>query len=237
MYCKYCGEVITDDSLFCQYCGRTLKPINIISRNKSLNKKTKEELITIIMRKDYTERKHTKKIQELKQELAKYKNHNDVSTENMIMVKSKGGEYYLSGDKNSGYRIIDSQNKAPTIDTLFQDVFCHSREFVDSVLVKKDSKWGLINPISGEIICDYIYDDISQLEEDYNTGSGAIIVYSNGLCGKIDCEGKVIIPIKYDEILSNGKVKYKGHWGIVEDGIEIVPCEYSLEELEQKYYG
>lgn len=75
MYCKYCGEKLSEDSLYCQYCGRKLEPINIVARSKSLNSKTKDELISIILRKDDTERKHTKIIQELKQELAKYKNH------------------------------------------------------------------------------------------------------------------------------------------------------------------
>lgn len=75
MFCMYCGEEIIDDSLFCQFCGRRIVSTNIISRNKSLNNKTKDELINIILRKDQIERKHTKLIQELKQELSKIKNH------------------------------------------------------------------------------------------------------------------------------------------------------------------
>lgn len=163
----------------------------------------------------------------------KYK---EIINSNTVLVKSKSGEYILAGNKSTGYEILNKQNKTPIIDTIFQDVFCHSRELVDTILVKKKGKWGLINSLTGIIICDYVYDDISQTEEDYNNGSGEVIVYSNGLCGKIDCEGRVIIPCIYEEIGSYGMVKYNGLWGIVKNGNQIVPCEFSFEELFDKCY-
>lgn len=89
MFCKHCGREIDNDSLFCQYCGRSLVSMNIISRNKSLNSKSKDELITIVLRKDQTERKHTKLIQELKQELSKIKNCENTNINSLIMINSK----------------------------------------------------------------------------------------------------------------------------------------------------
>ena len=234
MFCKYCGEKIDDDALFCQYCGRRIVSTNIIARNQSLNSKTKDELITIILRKDRTERKHTKLIQELKQELSKAKNIDNAN--NMVLVETKNGKYILEGNKSIGYRFLNPSNHNPLIDTIFQDVFTHDRELVDSVLVKKDGRWGLINPLKGTMICDFIYDDISQTEDDVNNGKGEITVYSNGLCGRIDSNGKVIVPLVYEEIGSYGMVKSKGLWGIFENGQEIVPCSYSFEELFNKLY-
>ncbi len=75
MECKNCGKTISDDSVYCQYCGIILdgSPKTII-RYRSLNDKTKEELIRIIMRKDKTERRNNKKIQELIKELSFLKN-------------------------------------------------------------------------------------------------------------------------------------------------------------------
>ena len=208
--------------------------MNIVSRNKSLNGKTKDELITIILRKDHTERKNTKLIQELKQELSKLKNHENVNR--MILVETKNGNFILDGNESIGYKILNPLNHKPFTDTVFQDVFTHERELVDSILVKKNGKWGLIKPLTGEMICDFIYDDISQTEDDYNNGKGEITVYSNGLCGRIDSDGKVIVPLIYEEISSYGMVKSKGLWGVFENGQEIVPCNYSFDELFNKLY-
>jgi len=122
--------------------------------------------------------------------------------------------------------ILNIDNKKLVIDTLFEDIITQGREFVDSIMVKKNGKWGLVNPLTGNIICDFIYDDISQLEEDEIKCNYEIIVYSNGFCGKIDSDGNIVLPIIYDEIQSGGRVKYKGLWGCVRNGEQIIPCEY-----------
>lgn len=133
---------------------------------------------------------------------------------------------YLIGDLGVGYVILNKNNKKLVIDTLFEDVITEGREQFDSIFVKKNGKWGLINPLTGIIVCDFIYDDISlEREEDYNV-NGEIVVYSNGLCGKIDSDGKIILPIIYDEIGSFGRVKKQGLWGLVKNGEQIIPCEY-----------
>lgn len=149
--------------------------------------------------------------------------HNDVINGYTVLEVSNSGEY-LIGDLGVGFVILN-KNKKLVIDTLFEDVITQGRENFDSILVKKNGKWGLVNPFTGIIKCDFIYDDISQLYEDFD-GNGDIIVYSNGLCGKIDCDGNIILPIIYDEIRSRDRVKYQGLWGVVRNGEQIIPCEY-----------
>lgn len=138
---------------------------------------------------------------------------------------SKSG-HYLIGDLGFGFVILNKNNKKLVVDTLFEDVITEGRESVDSILVKKNGKWGLINPITGATICNFIYDDISQIGDELDNGDGEIVVYSNGLCGKIDCDGNINLPIIYDEISTCGRVKYHGLWGIVKNGVQIIPCEY-----------
>ena len=149
-----------------------------------------------------------------------------------IRLLSNSG-YYFIGDLGVGFVILDDNNKKPVVDTLFEDVITQGREYVDSIWAKKNGKWGLINPITGVIACDFIYDDISQLEEDESNGD--IIVYSNGLCGKIDRDGNIIMPIIYDEIRSHGRVKYHGLWGQVRNGEQKIPCEY-IKLFDNKYF-
>lgn len=151
--------------------------------------------------------------------------HHDVINAFSVFEVSKSGSYLIA-DLGVGFVILNEKSKKVVIDTLFEDVVAQGREFVDSIFVKKNGKWGLINPLTGTIICDFIFDDISQLEEDFNNGEGEITVYSNCFCGKIDCDGHIILPIIYDEISSRGRVKYQGLWGVVSNGEQIIPCEY-----------
>lgn len=151
--------------------------------------------------------------------------HNDVINAYTVLGYSNSGSY-LIGNLGVGFVILDKDKKKLVIDTIFEDIIIQGRENVDSVLVKKNGKWGLVNPLKGIIICDFIYDDISMLEEDYDSGKGEITVYSDDLCGKIDGDGNIILPIIYDEIRSRGRVKYQGLWGCVRNGEQIIPCEY-----------
>lgn len=75
MECIFCGKIISDDSIYCQFCGELVDSSpKIEARKKSLNNKTREELIKIILRKDKTERSQNKKIQELIRKLSSFTN-------------------------------------------------------------------------------------------------------------------------------------------------------------------
>jgi len=174
--------------MYCKHCGKEIGNEKVICCNcgKRLNPK----------RADFNDR---------------YK---EVINAYTVEEVAKSG-MYLIGDLGVGFVILNEKNKKLVIDTMFEDVFTEGREYVDSILVKKNGKWGLINPLTGNIICDFIYDDISQTEEDCYDGNGVTIVYSNGFCGKIDCYGNIILPIIYDDIISDDRVKYQGLWGVV----------------------
>ena len=159
--------------------------------------------------------------------------HKEVINAYTVREYSKSG-FYLIGNLGFGFVILNDNNKKLVVDTLFEDIITEGRGYVDSILVKKNGKWGLINPFTGEILCDFIYDDISQIGEDCEKENGEIIVYSNGLCGKIDCDGNIILPIIYDEIIYGSRVKYHGLWGVIRNGEQIIPCEY--KELNYDYY-
>lgn len=142
------------------------------------------------------------------------------------MIVSKIG-YFLDGNKSSGFVILNKNN-------VFEDVCTEGSIDFDSILVKKNGKWGLVNPLTGIIICDFIYDKFKLLE-DSDTDNGGVVVYSNGLCGKIDRDGNIILPIIYDEIGSRGRVKYQGLWGCVRDGEQIIPCEFIKLSFENEF--
>lgn len=126
--------------------------------------------------------------------------------------------YFIDGNKSAGFVILNKNN-------VFEDVCTEDSQYFDSILVKKNGKWGLINPSTGIILCDFIYDKFKLLE-DCDKDNGEIVVYSNGLCGEIDRDGNIILPIIYNEIGSCGRVKYQGLWGCVRNGEQIIPCEY-----------
>ena len=64
---------ICDDSRYCRHCGFNINDsVKVVTRLRSLNEKSKEELIKIILRKDKTERANNAKIQKLIQELSNY---------------------------------------------------------------------------------------------------------------------------------------------------------------------
>ena len=75
MECIFCGKIISDDSVYCLFCRELADSSpKIVASNRSVNNKTREELIKLIHRKDKTERTQNKKIQELMQKLSSFTN-------------------------------------------------------------------------------------------------------------------------------------------------------------------
>lgn len=152
------------------------------------------------------------------------RNQSLINKENQVIEKSKSGEYLLEGNSAIGYRILNKQTLSPICNIIFEDVFCQGMECFDSILVKSEGKWGLINPINGKLICDFTFDKFNQTNEQFN--NGYFTVYKNDFCGEIDGNGNLSLPIIYDEIADDGMVKYKGLWGVVRNNVQIIPCEY-----------
>ena len=61
--------------------------------------------------------------------------------------------------------------------------------------VRIEDKWGYINT-KGEVVIDFIYDSASTFEPE----SKLACVKQGNLCGAIDTEGNIVIPIKYNYI-------------------------------------
>lgn len=152
------------------------------------------------------------------------RNQSLINKENQVIEKSKSGEYLLEGNSAIGYRILNKQTLSPICNIIYEDVFCQGMECFDSILVKSEGKWGLINPMNGKLICDFTFDKFNQTNEQFN--NGYFTVYKNDFCGEIDGNGNLSLPIIYDEIADDGMVKYKGLWGVVRNKVQIIPCEY-----------
>jgi hypothetical protein len=74
--------------------------------------------------------------------------HKEVLNAYTVREYSKSG-FYLIGNLGFGFVILNDNNKKLVVDTLFEDIITQGRKNVDSILVKKSGKWGLINPITG----------------------------------------------------------------------------------------
>ena len=101
--------------------------------------------------------------------------------------------------------------------------------------VKKDEKWGFINPSTGEQIKDFIYTYV------YDYKDGLIEVQRGGKKGLLDITGKEIVPCIYGLIFIRSKdglieVHRGGKEGLLDiTGKEIVPCIY--DEVGACYEG
>lgn len=136
------------------------------------------------------------------------------------------GKYIIAGDNKTGFIILNIANNMPVFNSSFQELYWNrgNDDGFERLWVKKNGKWGYVNASTGIILCDFIFDHIWEtLNPQYDD---AFIVSSNDLCGSVDYEGNVKLPIVYDDILSVGRVKYQGLWGVVREGKQIIPCEY-----------
>ena len=153
------------------------------------------------------------------------------------IVNSAEGKYVLVKNRHK-YKLLNVHDLKQTTPYEFEDIgrYVELNDY-NFVLVKKDALWGLINPMNGQIICDFKYDDyiLVYLEGTY-TSNGTVLLKEKGKWGKVDGNnGKVILPFIYDEIYDYGLddyhndfdlLKYDGYWGVIASGEQIVPFEY-----------
>jgi len=156
--------------------------------------------------------------------------------DDVFIANSSDGKYVLVKDRQK-YKILNIKDLKPTIPYEFDDVDGITvLDDVCYIIAKKDGLWGIINPIRGQVICDFEYEDekIVFYQDAYET-DGSVLLKKRGKWGRVcGTTGDVILPFIYDEInalvLNYQKtldlVKYNGFWGVINEGEQIVPFEY-----------
>ena len=156
----------------------------------------------------------------------------------ILIGKCKDGKFVLVKDRQI-YKFLSVDSLKPTIPYEFEDIGRFEElDWCNSIIAKKDGLWGLINPLSGQIICDFKYEDydLVYLQGSYDV-NGTVLLKENGKWGKVDVEyGQVLLPFIYDEIYGSDLdfsgynefdlLKYNGYWGVVADGKQLIPFEY-----------
>lgn len=171
---------------------------------------------------------------DLKIEIYKRKMH---FYDEIMIGKSKGGKFVVAKDKNK-YMILNIHDLKPAFSYEFDDVGRFTElDWCNSIIVKKDGLWGLVNPLSGQIICDFKYEDYTLVyfEGSYDI-NGTVLLKENGKWGKVDVEsGQVLLPFIYDAIYEHALddynqnfdlLKYNGFWGVLASGEQLIPFEY-----------
>lgn len=133
-----------------------------------------------------------------------------INKEGKVIIDTKYTDIYIPNQSKDVFvcfngeesKVLDSKGKE-----LFDDldeVSCiiiseDTYEMEPNILkYKKDNKYGLID-LSGKVIADSIYDEISSLENK----PGSILVKKDGKYGVLDSSGEKIIDTKYNSIKSD----------------------------------
>lgn len=209
MKCPTCGVDNTSSAKYCIECGTPLfKKCDICGTITILNAKFCPNC--------------GKQFEALDIKVIKYKN--KLTFYDLISIqKAKSGKYIVAKNSNK-YILLDINTLLPIFDYSFEEYpIGRQKEYQDFCFVKKNGKWGIINPLAKKCITGFIYDDYKT-----NDHSGSEFrVLKDGYWGKVDANtGSTTIPHIYDEIEHDGRVKQHGYWGWL--GIKglSVPCEY-----------
>lgn len=223
MKCPKCNNENLNDAKFCTECGTAL-----------FKKCDKCGGITNLYSKFCPECGSQYPILDIRVEY--YKRRMDFYDE-IVIGECKDGKYILVKDRLT-YKILDVDNLKSTTPYEFESVgrFAELDSF-NFIIVKKDGLWGLINPVSGHIICDFKYEDyvLVYYEGSYVT-NGTVLLKERSKWGKVEGNtGQVILPFIYDEIYESALddyhidfdlLKYNGFWGVVAQGNQLIPFEY-----------
>lgn len=203
MYCKYCGQIISDDSVFCEFCGKDIT-------------KNKDSLTGII---NPTKSNESDIIQSPKRHIMK-----------TIIVVSL---LLVIGIIYGSYRIFKkptiADNSIDTVSTELAEA-CKRYDRIYSfsnglASVELNGKYGFIDKLGKEIIsCKY--DDASSFECGYAT------VQQGDKHGVIDRYGNIILPIVYDYININSDTTFSvskdDRMSLIDvQGKTLIPFEYA----------
>lgn len=154
----------------------------------------------------------TKAINEKNETL--FKNYENVNA--IVNYNSTDEVWYnsdvLTFEKDGKYGLIDfsgNQILFPEYDEIYS-----LKGILRTLVIKKDSKYGIFNTSSKTIAVNSIYDSIQPFGTTYS--EGYIVEDGNKMFGLVNSEGKVILENKYNQIMKvSGQDKY-----VVKEGVK-----------------
>ena len=166
-------------------------------------------------------------------------------------IAGYNGDLFFLLDDSSQYQLVKKGGE-PLVNGKFDDYFILSMEMDEpQYVLKKNGKWGFYGtdgkPVTSMVFDDYepeILEDPS-LEingEKYTVhslfNSGMMIVDKEDAYGCIDTNGKVVVPLVYDQMTFTPKgnlvVLKGGKYGVIDrNGNELLPCKYDNIEYDE----
>ncbi|MBR6181429.1 MAG: WG repeat-containing protein [Prevotella sp.] len=161
------------------------------------------------------------------------------------------GYVFFLLDDSSEYQLVKKGGE-PLVNGKFDDYFILSLDMDEPQFVlKKNGKWGFYGadgkPVTSMIFDDYEPEmlDEPSLEingEKYSVHSlfidGMMVVDKEGAYGCIDTNGKVAVPLAYEQMKFTPKgnlvVLKGGKYGVIDrNGNELLPCKYDYMEYDE----
>ena len=118
----------------------------------------------------------------------------------------------LKFEENGKYGLINLDGKK-LVEPEYDNIYTLSG-IENSVIIEKDGKKGLFNTVSGEIIIEAKYVDISSVSDTYE--KGYIVKNDSNRCGIIGADKSVILTQQYDEIKN---VTGNNNYVVVQNGV------------------
>lgn len=127
------------------------------------------------------------------------------------LIAQKKTNYSFENKDGKGLKIYNKKGKEMCTST-FNNVSVYCSSFKTFAVVKKNNKWGVVNPMGKELI-PFMYDSLSSFYGEHNFNSSAnyqekdlydskcyFYFKNNGKIGCIDSKGIVLIENKFDDL-------------------------------------
>lgn len=126
--------------------------------------------------------------------------------------------------RKDGKNGVISKTGIPVVECIYEYI---DRIEAPYVVAKMEGKVGVVE-FGGDIVCDFIYDDIFLCRStDFH---GLAIVESNGRSGIINLRGSVLVPCKYEKLYEDDGLFYAstdGKYGWIDSrGNIVIPFKY-----------
>ncbi len=139
----------------------------------------------------------------------------------LFIYSDYGKDQYIVAFRNNYYQILSPVTAKPVNNDKYEEIDSPSIDgYYRYLPAKKNGKWGVVDPISGAVQIDFIYNKI-------DSSGWTFRLYDGRYWGSIDASTReVTIPFEYDEITWHSDVKKNGLWGHYYNKKLVIPCEY-----------